>query len=74
MGIILTCKSKGEGKVIFEILMDYEETMHLQGYMDNIHIFSEDIKLKISERGINTLPKYLVIPKEVRNNIKFNNK
>jgi hypothetical protein len=74
MGTILGSKLKGEGKVIFEVLMDYEEAVQLQGHMDNIHLFSEnitDLKTKISTRGKNAATKYLLIPRSLRKNIKF---
>ena len=74
MGTILSSKLKGEGKVIFEILMDYEEALQIQGHMDNVHIFSEnitDLKTKVSTRGKNAATKYLLIPKELRKNIKL---
>lgn len=74
MGTILGSKLKGEGKVVFEVLMDYEEAVQLQGHMDNVHIFSEnitDLRTNISTRGKNAATKYLLIPRELRKNIKF---
>lgn len=74
MGTILSSKLKGEGKVVFEILMDYEEAVQLQGRMDDVHIFSEnniDKKANISTRGKNAATKYLLIPRELRKGIQF---
>lgn len=74
MGTILSSKIKGDKKVIFEVLMDYEEAVQLQGRMDNIHVFSEnisEIKTNISTRGKNAATKYLLIPRNLRQNIKF---
>ena len=77
MGTILNSKRKDDGKVIVEVLVDYEEAVQLQGSMENIHIFSDeiaDIKMEVSHRGKNESTKYFLIPKEFRKNIKFNTK
>lgn len=74
MGTILSSKLKGEGKVVFEVLMDYDEAVQLQGHMDNIRIFSEnitDLRTNISTRGKNAATKYLLVPRDLRKNIKF---
>ena len=74
MGTILSSKLKGEGKVVFEVLMEYEEAVQLQGHMDNVHLFSENVdymRTKVSTRGKHAATKYLLIPKELRKNIKF---
>ena len=39
MGTILSSRMKDDGKIVFEISVDYEESIQLQGHMDNIHIF-----------------------------------
>ncbi len=65
---------KGDGKVILELLMDYDEVLQLQGHMDNVYVFSEDItdlKTNISTRGKNSATKYFLIPRELRKNIQF---
>ena len=75
MGTILGSKMKGEGRVVFEVLMDYDEAVQLQGHMDNVHIFSENIthtKTNISTRGQNAATKYLLIPRELRKDLKYN--
>ena len=74
MGTILSSKLKGEGKVVFELLLDYEEAKQLRGHMENIYVFSEntaDVKTNISARGKNAATKYLLIPKDLRKNIKL---
>ena len=39
MGNILGTKTTKEGKVIFEVELDYEEALQLKGYIKNIHVF-----------------------------------
>ena len=71
MGKILGSKLKGD-KVLLEVQLEYEEAVQLQGHMDKICIFSEnvsDIKTNISTRGKNGATKYLLIPKELRKNL-----
>lgn len=77
MGTILSSRMKDDGKVVFEIAVDYDESVQLKGHMDNIHIFSEnvtDIKTNISQRGKNEATKYFLIPKELRKDLKFDAK
>jgi hypothetical protein len=77
MGKILGSKTTKEGKVIFEVEMEYEEALLLKGNIKNIHVFSEDvadIKTNLSQRGKNEATKYFLIPRELRNNLKFNEK
>lgn len=77
MGKILGTKTTKEGKVVFEVEVDYEEALQLKGYIDNIFLFSEDtadIKTNLSTRGKNEATKYFLIPRELRENIKFNEK
>ena len=74
MGAILSSRVKDDGKIIFEVSLDYEEATQLRGYMSNVHIFSEnaaDIETNISQRGKNEATKYFLIPKELRKNMKF---
>ncbi|MCK5282173.1 MAG: hypothetical protein KAK00_02085 [Nanoarchaeota archaeon] len=77
MGNILNSKTTNEGSVIFEVLVDYDEALHLKGHVKNIHLFSEDvldISSNISLRGKNQATKYFLIPKELRKDLKFNSK
>lgn len=67
---------KDDGKVIIEVLVDYKEARQLRGFMDNVHLFSENmanIETNISERGKNSATKYFLIPKTLRNSLKAKN-
>ena len=69
MGTILSSRTKEDGKVIFEVLVDYEEALQLKGCLNNIHIFSEDVAeqlTKVTRRGKNEATYYFLIPKELR--------
>ena len=75
MGVILGTKTTKDNKIIFEVEMDYEESLKLKGNIKNIHVFSEDaaeIKTNLSQRGTNEATKYFLIPRELRENLKFN--
>jgi hypothetical protein len=77
MGSILGSKTTKEGKVIYDVLLDYEESLELRGHVKNIHIFSEDTALRstnLSGRGKNEATKYFLIPKDLRHNIKLTDK
>lgn len=77
MGSIISSKTTKEGKIIFEVLVDYEESLQLKGHVQNIYLFSEDvadIKTNLSARGKNEATKYFLIPRELRHNIKFGDK
>lgn len=75
MGTILGTKTTKDNKIIFEVEIDYEESLKLKGHIKNIHIFSEDatkIKSNLSQRGANEATKYFLIPRELRDNLTFN--
>ena len=75
MGTILGTKITKDNKIIFEVEMDYEESLKLKGHIKNVHIFSEDaaeIKTNLSQRGTNEATKYFLIPRELRGDLKFN--
>jgi len=77
MGSIIGIKTTKEDKVIVEVEMDYEESLQLKGHIKNIHLFSEDsaeIKTNLSQRGTNEATKYFLIPRELRENLKFEEK
>ncbi len=77
MGDILNSRTSSDGKIIIELLVDYEEALQLKGHVKKIHLFSEDvpnIKSNISLRGKNEATKYFLIPKELRKDLKFNTK
>ena len=75
MGKILGTKTTKDNKIIFEVEMDYEESLKLKGHIKNVHVFSEDaaeIKSNLSQRGTNEATKYFLIPRELRDNLNFN--
>src|SRR3989338_2782773 len=77
MGTILSSRVKDDGKVVFEVSLDYEESLQLKGYLDNVHLFSEnvsEVETVISQRGKNEATKYFLIPKELRKGLKFSSK
>jgi len=77
MGVILSTRAVKDNKVIFDVELDYEESLSLKGFTKNIHVFSEDaseINTNLSQRGVNEATKYFLIPKELRNNLTFGEK
>ncbi|MDH3352915.1 MAG: hypothetical protein OEL87_00520 [Nanoarchaeota archaeon] len=75
MGRILGTRTTKDDKVVFEVEMDYEDSLKLKGHIKNIHVFSEDaaeIKTNLSQRGANEATKYFLIPKELREDLEFN--
>ena len=75
MGTILSTKLKGAENVVFEVLMPYEEAVQLQGHMDDIHLFSENIselRANVSTRGKNGATKYFLVPRDLRRSISLN--
>ncbi len=77
MGSIIGIKTTKDDKVIVEVEMTYEESLRLKGFIKNIHLFSEDaaeIKTNLSQRGTNEATKYFLIPKELRENLTFEEK
>jgi hypothetical protein len=75
MGMILGTKTLKDKKIIFEVEIDYEESLRLKGHINNIHLFSEDaaeIKTNLSQRGTNEATKYFLIPRELRGELNFN--
>ncbi len=77
MGTIISSKAIKDNKVIFEIELDYEESLELKGHIKNVHMFSEDaaeIKTNLSQRGANEATKYFLIPRELRQGLQFKEK
>jgi hypothetical protein len=77
MGTILGSKVTADGKVIYEVLVDYEESLQLKGHFQKIHIFSEDVSTtmaNISSRGKNDATKYFLIPKDFRVGVQMKDK
>ena len=74
MGVILGTRTSGEGKIVFEVELDYEESLKLKGCVRNVHIFSEDaldIETHLSQRGTNEATKYFLIPRSLRDSLDF---
>ena len=77
MGQIVGIKALRDDKVVVEVQMNYEESLKLKGHIKNIHLFSEnaaEIKTNLSQRGTNEATKYFLIPRELRENLTFNEK
>ncbi len=75
MGTILSSRTKEDGKVVFEVLVDYEESLQLKGNLNNVHLFSEDvaeIKTKMTRRGRNESTTYFLVPKNLREKKELN--
>lgn len=69
MGTILSSRTKEDGKVVFEVLVDYDEALQLRGNLSNVHLFSEDVatmETQITQRGKNEATTYLLLPRELR--------
>ncbi|MFH0978161.1 MAG: hypothetical protein V1837_02550 [Candidatus Woesearchaeota archaeon] len=74
MASILSSRVKDDGKVVFEVIVDYDEAIQLQGHLDNIHLFSENVinvTANLSQRGKNEATKYFLVPRELRKNLKM---
>lgn len=77
MGSIVSSKTTKDGKIVYEVVMDYDESLQLKGRIKNIHLFSDDvaeIRTNLSTRGKNEATKYFLIPKELRHNMTFTDK
>ena len=75
MGTILGSKVTGDGKIVYTVSLEPDESLQLKGHMDDIHLFSErtaEIKTNIATRGKNDATKYFLIPREIREGIKVN--
>jgi hypothetical protein len=74
MGTILGTKMTKDDKVIFEVEMDYEDSLKLRGHVKNVHVFSEDaadLRTNLAQRGANDTTKYFLIPRELRDGLNF---
>ena len=74
MGTILGSKVTNDGKIVFSVSMDHEEALQLRGHINDIRVFSErvvDIKTNLTMRGKNAATKYFLIPRELRENVRF---
>ena len=74
MGTILGTRMVNDDKVVFEVEMDYEDSLKLRGHVKNVHIFSEhaaDLRTNLAQRGVNDATKYFLIPRELREGLNF---
>lgn len=74
MGKVIGIKTVKNDEVIVEVQMSYEESLQLRGHIKNVHLFSEDaaeIKANLSQRGTNESTKYFLIPRDLRENLTF---
>jgi hypothetical protein len=74
MGRILSSKRNDKG-LLFEVELDYDEATLLQGHYDSVHMFTERIaefETNISSRGKNSVTKYFLIPRHLRNTVNYN--
>lgn len=74
MGRIITTKTIDENNVLLEVEINYQESLFLNGNLNNIHVFSEDaacVKTNMSQRGTNEATKYFLIPRVLRDGIDF---
>lgn len=74
MGEIIGSKVGKGGKIVYEVVVDYDEALQLKGHMKNIHVFSEDVSLissNLSVRGKNDATKYFLVPKELRGGLRL---
>ena len=77
MGTILSSRTKEDGKIVYEVLVDYEEALQLKGNINNVHLFSEDvaeIETKMTRRGKGEATTYLLVPKDLRKECRFKGK
>jgi len=64
----------GDDKVVFEVEMDYDDSLLLKGNIRNVHLFSEDaaeVDTHLSQRGTNEATKYFLIPRTLREGLDF---
>lgn len=76
MGEIVGSKLRNDGKVVFSLVLNKEEARQLEGNMDKIHIFSEnvvDIQTNLAQRGKNGSTKYFLIPTKLRKDLILKN-
>lgn len=75
MGKIIGLKNLNDNKIILNLEVNLGESVRLKGNLDNIQIFSENnlmTKTRVVKRGKRESTKYILIPKEYRDDIKPN--
>ena len=69
MGHIIKSKIQQDQKVIYQIELDEEESLKLQGHLKKVYVFTSNlcnIKTQINSRGNKGVTKYFRIPLEIR--------
>lgn len=77
MGSVISTRKTKEGKVILRVEMNYEDSLNLKGYTEDVYLFSEnaaEVKTHFSQRGTNDATKYLLVPKCLREGLNFGEK
>src|SRR3989338_2604142 len=72
MGRIISSKVSQNGKIIYEVALEYEESLQLEGHLRNVYLFSEDsrgVDTNLAKRGRNCATKYFLIPRTLRKNL-----
>ncbi len=73
MGRITTSKNDN-GKIIFEVELEPEESTQLKGHYADVHLFTENVaefETNIATRGKNSCTKYFLIPKNLRKDLDY---
>ncbi|MBD3209028.1 hypothetical protein GF367_01245 [Candidatus Woesearchaeota archaeon] len=76
MGHIMSSRRASDG-VILEIKTEYDEYLQLQGQMDDIQLLCLRkglTKTNMAQRGKNGYTKYFLIPRELRDGFRNNNR
>lgn len=75
MGKIIGLKNLNDNRIILNLEVNLGESIRLKGNLENIQIFSENnlaCSTRIVKRGKRESTKYILIPKEYRDEIKPN--
>jgi hypothetical protein len=73
MGTIISSRIREDGKVVYEVVIDSDESLQLKGHMNDIHVFSLNnahSNSRLSRRGKNDATTYFLLPKDMRAGLK----
>ena len=76
MGSILGSKVTHDGKIIYSVCLDHDESLQLQGHIDDVHVFSSrvaTVDTNVSAREKNSATQYFLIPRELRKELNYKN-
>ena len=76
MGKITNIKTLSNEKVNITLELSQKELLWLKGNIDNMHLFSEnnlEYMTRLVQRGKRDATKYLLLPKELRKDVKPSN-